>query len=77
MNPDNFTLYSVPIDDMVLVFRKSKRTGRWWIEMPNNNSLNNKLPTTALLPCTYDDYLSATEQNIPERWLKARLRNKV
>jgi hypothetical protein len=45
--------------------------------MPNNNSLNNNLPTAALLPCTYDDYLSATEQNIPERWLKARLRNKV
>ena len=77
MNPDNFTLYSVPIDDIVLVFRKSKRTGRWWIEMPNNNSSNNNLPTAALLPCTYDDYLNATEQNIPERWLKARLRNKV
>lgn len=77
MNPDNFTLYSVPINDMVLVFRKGKRTGRWWIEMPINDSLNNNMQTTALLPCTYEDYLSATEQNIPERWLKARLRNKV
>jgi hypothetical protein len=62
---------------MVLVFKKSKRTGRWWIELPNNNSSHNNLSTTALLPCTYDDYLSATEQNIPDRWLKARLRNKV
>ena len=77
MNPDNFTVYSVPVDDMVLVFKKSKRTGRWWIELPNNNTLNNNFSTTALLPCTYEDYLSATEQNIPERWLKARLRNKV
>lgn len=77
LNPDNFTVYSVPIDDMVLVFKKSKRTSRWWIELPINELLNNKKPTAALLPCTYADYLSAIEQNIPERWLKARLRNKV
>lgn len=77
MNPDNFTIYSVPVDDMVLVFKKSKRSGRWWMELPNNNTLNNNMSSVALLPCTYEDYLSATEQNIPERWLKARLRNKV
>lgn len=77
MNPDNFTIYSVPVDDMVLVFKKSKRSGRWWMELPNNNTLNNNISSIALLPCTYEDYLSATEQNIPERWLKARLRNKV
>ncbi len=77
LNPNHFIVYSVPVDDMVLVFKKSKRTGRWWIELPNNNSSHNNLSTTALLPCTYDDYLSATEQNIPDRWLKARLRNKV
>ncbi len=77
MNPDNFTIYSVPVDDMVLVFKKSNRSGRWWIELPNNNNLNNNMSSAALLPCTYEDYLSTTEQNIPERWLKARLRNKV
>ncbi len=77
MNPDNFTIYSVPVDDMVLVFKKSKRSGRWWMELPNNNTLNNNMSSVALLSCTYEDYLSATEQNIPERWLKARLRNKV
>lgn len=77
MNPDNVTQYSVPINDMILVFKKSKRTDRWWIELPINEAMNNKTKSNTLLPCTYDDYLSAIDQNIPERWLKARLRNKV
>ena len=77
MNPDNVTQYSVPINDMILVFKKSKRTDRWWIELPINEAMNNKTKSNTLLPCTHDDYLSAIDQNIPERWLKARLRNKV
>ncbi|WP_339699206.1 formimidoylglutamase [uncultured Marixanthomonas sp.] len=73
-----YTTYKVPIDDdEVLTFKKSNKTGRWWIELPFISGVNNKLKTPTLLPCTYGDYLSATNQEIPERWFKARRKNEV
>ena len=73
----NYTTYKVPIDDEVLIFKKSNKTGRWWIELPFISNINNKLKSPTLLPCTYGEYLSATNQEIPERWLKARRKNEV
>ena len=76
-NEDQYTTYKVPVDDEVLVFKKSQKTGRWWIELPFISNVNNKLKRRTLLPCTYGDYLSATNQEIPERWYKARRKNEV
>lgn len=73
----DYTTYKVPIDDAVLVFKKSNKTGRWWIELPFISNVNNKLKSKTLLPCTYGEYLSATNQEIPERWYKARRKNEV
>ncbi|MFT7588654.1 MAG: formiminoglutamase [Limisphaerales bacterium] len=73
----DYTAYKVPIDDAVLVFKKSNKTGRWWIELPFISNVNNKLKSKTLLPCTYGEYLSATNQEIPERWYKARRKNEV
>jgi len=73
----SYTLYKVPIDDEVLVFRKSNKTGRWWIELPFILNVNNKLKRRTLLPCTYGEYLSACNREIPERWYKARRKNEV
>lgn len=76
-NDAKFTTYKVPVDDEVLIFKKSNSTGRWWIELPFISSVNNKLKSRTLLPCTYGEYLSATHQEIPERWYKARRKNEV
>ena len=76
-NDDYYTTYKVPVNDEVLVFKKSNKTGRWWIELPFISNVNNKLKRRTLLPCTYGDYLSATNQEIPERWYKARRKNEV
>tara|TARA_R110002072_G_scaffold59514_2_gene151550 strand:+ start:28944 stop:30107 length:1164 start_codon:yes stop_codon:yes gene_type:complete len=76
-NENCFTTYKVPISDEVLVFKKSNKTGRWWIELPFISNVNNKLKRRTLLPCTYGEYLSATNQEIPERWFKARRKNEV
>ncbi|PVW17194.1 formimidoylglutamase [Marixanthomonas spongiae] len=76
-NDQHYTTYKVPVDDDILVFKKSNKTGRWWIELPFISNVNNKLKTPTLLPCTYGDYLSATNQEIPERWFKARRKNEV
>ncbi len=45
-------------------FLKSKRTGRWWMQLPNKN----------FVPCSYSDYLLACNDEIPERWLREQER---
>lgn len=72
-----FTKYKVPIEDEVLVFYKSAVSGRWWIEIPFLSSANNKLKRHTLLPCTYDDYLDACNQIMPERWYKTKRKNEI
>ena len=74
---NNFLKYQVPIDNEVLTFYKSELTERWWVEIPFISGLNNKLKRHTLLPCTYHDYIEACNQNIPERWYKARKKNEV
>ncbi len=69
--------YNVPIEDEILSFYKSAKTGRWWIEIPFISSGNNKLKRHTLLPCTYNDYERACNQEIPERWYKAKRKNEV
>ena len=73
---DNYIKYIVPIEEE-LVFYKSDKTDRWWIEIPFISSGNNKLKKNTLLPCSYDEYLSACNQEIPERWWKAQRKNIV
>jgi arginase family enzyme len=65
---DNYQKYIVPIEDQVLNFHKSNKSGRWWMEI--NLKENNKFKRHALIPCTYQDYISATNQEIPDRWIK-------
>ncbi len=72
-----FTTYIVPVEETILTFKKSNKTERWWIEMPFISNVNNKLKRPALLPCTYGEYLGACNQEIPERWLKARHKNEL
>lgn len=76
-NDKEFTTYIVPIDETVLTFKKSNKTERWWILLPFISNVNNKLKSRTLLPCTYGEYLGACNQEIPERWMKARHKNEV
>ena len=72
---ESYSKYIVPIDEDELVFYKSNKTARWWIEIPFLTNVNNKLKRNTLLPCTNEDYLGACGQEIPERWWKAQRRN--
>ena len=72
INQNNYLRYIVPVDDLELIFIKSAKTERWWIEIPFITNVNNKLKRITLLPCSYDDYLRACDQEIPERWWKAQ-----
>ncbi|HET8838301.1 MAG TPA: formimidoylglutamase [Flavobacteriaceae bacterium] len=74
---NQFIKYQVPIKDEILVFYKSGISERWWIELPFSSNVNNKLKKHTLLPCTNQDYLDACNQEIPERWYKARKKNEI
>lgn len=66
-----FAKYHVEIDregHHALIFHKSKRTGRWWIEVPAGRG-NETFENIRLVPCTYDDYKLASEQGeLPDIW---------
>ena len=54
-------------NDVHISFWKSIKTGRWWMEIPiyrKNQPLRH-----ALLPCSYDDYILATKDQLPGRLL--------
>ena len=56
---------------MDICFYESNISGRWWIEVPQIENLNNKYKRHALLPCTHNEYLEASNGVVPERWWKA------
>ena len=58
--------YNVLIDDETITFYKSNMSNRWWMEI--NVFMDNNLNRKTLIPCTYKDYLSATNKQIPDRW---------
>lgn len=74
---ENYLKYIVPLEDEDLIFYKSDKTDRWWIEIPFISSSNNKLKKNTLLPCSYEEYLAACNQEMPERWWKAQRKNVV
>jgi len=67
---ENYQKFTVLLeDDEPLIFYKSNKSDRWWVEI--NILSNNKYKRHALIPCTYKDYTDATNQIIPEKWYKA------
>ena len=53
-----------------LNFWKSKKSDRWWMEVPAGNKPRNQ-KKSHLLPCSYNDYQMACKEELPERWIKA------
>jgi formiminoglutamase len=48
-----------------LSFWKSTRSGRWWVQVPVKT--RKKEERHRLLPCTYEDYLQASNDELPSR----------
>jgi arginase family enzyme len=73
----NYQKFITLVDSEELVFYKSTKTGRWWIEIPFLSEVNNKLKRHTLLPCMHQDYLDACKNQVPERWYKAFQKNSI
>ena len=70
---ESFLEYRVSIknDEFQLVFYKSLSTDRWWMEVPVPPEYSNRYRKHHLIPCSYEDYKSATQDDLPDRWWKA------
>ena len=60
----NFNEFHTAFTDIETVFLQSKKTGRWWMQLPDKK----------MIPCSYTDYVNASNNEIPERWLRAQER---
>lgn len=63
-NKNEFVQYHLQFTGNDIVFLKSKRTNRWWMQLPNGQ----------YEPCSYNDYIHASNNEIPERWLRIQER---
>lgn len=77
LDESNYQKYITLVESEELIFFKSNKTGRWWIEIPFLSKVNNKLKRHTLLPCMHQDYLDACKNIVPERWYKALKKNSV
>ncbi|MGA3015022.1 MAG: formimidoylglutamase [Bacteroidales bacterium] len=69
-NDDDYIRYRVAITDHKdeLTFYKSKKTDRWWMEIPLQSEQRIKYQRHYLVPCSYQDYQTACTNDIPDRW---------
>ncbi|HAO03337.1 MAG: formimidoylglutamase [Chitinophagaceae bacterium] len=61
----NFIEFHTAFAEVDTMFLQSKKTGRWWMQMPNNK----------LIACSFADYKKASQNQIPERWLRVQERS--
>ena len=56
--------------DNNLIFYKSPKSNRWFMEVPYPPRKDFKFERHHLVPCNYSDYESAMNENIPDLWWK-------
>jgi formiminoglutamase len=61
---DSFTEFHTAFAEVQTIFLQSKKTGRWWMQLPDKQ----------YIACSYKDYMLASSNEIPERWLRAQER---
>ncbi len=61
---NNFNEFHTAFAEVDTVFLQSKRTQRWWMQLPDKKFIS----------CSYNDYVSASRNDIPERWLRTQER---
>ena len=61
---DSFNEFHTVFSDVDTIFLQSKKTGRWWMQLPDKQ----------FIACSYKDYITASNNDLPERWLRAQER---
>ena len=68
----SYTKFRVHTEDLEqeIIFYKSDKSDRWWMEVPYPNKSNSKFERHHLIPCTYSDYKEAMKNELPDLWWK-------
>ena len=69
---NNFYKYFVSLHENAyeIIFYKSMTSGLWWMEIPLQNTEQSKFNRHYIVPCSHKDYLTACNNEVPERWLQ-------
>lgn len=69
---DEYLKYIVAVPEARdnITFYKSPKSDRWWMDVPYPAGMKNKYERHHLVPCTYEDYQRATNEEIPDLWWK-------
>lgn len=67
-----YTKFHVQTEDVSdeLVFYKSNKSGRWWLEVKYTSAENNLYERHCMVPCDKIDYENALTNAIPDLWWK-------
>ncbi len=57
---DSFNEYHTSFTEVETVFLQSKKTGRWWMQLPDKK----------FIACSHKDYITASSNEYPERWMR-------
>jgi len=66
----DFAKYHVMVEEekYEIVFYKSPKSDRWWMEVPYPSKKNAKYERHYLVPCSYKDYQFALNNGMPDKW---------
>ncbi len=69
-NDQDYVRFHVVLQDekYEINFYKSKKSDRWWMEIPYPPTKGLKFERHTLIPCNYKDYELAVNNEIPDRW---------
>ncbi len=62
---EQYNQYNLALAEVNTTFLQSKKSGRWWMRMPDGN----------FIPCALSDYITASKNEIPERWYRVQERD--
>ena len=69
---DSYTKYIIDLSSSKhqIVFYKSDKSDRWWMDVPYPAGMKNRYERHHFVPCTYNDYVQATNEEMPDKWWK-------
>jgi formiminoglutamase len=57
---ENYNEFITAFADEQIVFYQNKENNKWWMQMPNGKKI----------ACNYEDYVQASQNDMPEMWLR-------
>lgn len=69
----DYVRFAVHLDDFSrdeIIFYKSHKSGRWWMEVPYPPLNGKRYLRHHLVPCDYDDYQRCMNNEVPDLWWK-------